>query len=245
VVLRTDAGTVSADRLVIATNAWAAGVRELARTIAVISSDMVVTAPIPRELDRIGWERDLSITDSQTMVDYYRLTRDGRIAFGKGGWTIASGGRIGPAFDHHPRRAAEVTADLRRYYPMLASVPVTHQWSGPIDRTPDSLPRLGYLGGRRHIVYGIGWSGNGVGPSVIGGRVLAAMALGVENEWSRYPLVGRSAGVFPPEPFKFIGAHIVRAAVARKERSERLDAKPSWLTRRLAALAPAGLEDKQ
>jgi putative aminophosphonate oxidoreductase len=245
VKVQTDTGTVTADRLVIATNAWAAGIPELSRAIAVISSDMVVTAPIPEELDRIGWERDLSITDSQTMVDYYRLTRDGRIAFGKGGWTIAFGGRIGSAFDHHPSRSAEVTADLRRYYPMLASTPVTHAWSGPIDRTPDSLPRIGYLGGLRHIVYGIGWSGNGVGPSVVGGRVLAALALDVGNDWSRYPLVGRSAGTFPPEPIKFLGAHVVRAAVARKERAERLDAEPSWLSRRLAGLAPAGLEDKQ
>ncbi|HTM33379.1 MAG TPA: FAD-dependent oxidoreductase [Vicinamibacterales bacterium] len=245
VELETETGAVSADRLVIATNAWAAGIRELARAIAVISSDMVVTAPIAGELDRIGWDRDLSITDSQTMVDYYRVTRDGRIAFGKGGWTIAFGGRIGSAFDRHPVRSAEVTADLRRYYPMLASAPVTHEWSGPIDRTSDSLPLLGYLDGRSHIVYGIGWSGNGVGPSVIGGRVLAALALGAENEWSRYPLVGRSVRMFPPEPIKFLGAHIVRTAVVRKERAERLDAAPSWLSRRLAALAPAGLEDKQ
>jgi putative aminophosphonate oxidoreductase len=244
VVLQTEAGTISAGRLVIATNAWAAGLPELARAIAVISSDMVVTAPIPGELARLGWERDLAITDSQTMVDYYRQTRDGRIAFGKGGWTIAFAGRIGPAFDWHAGRAAEVAADLRRYYPALASVPITHAWSGPIDRTPDGLPRLGHLDERRRIVYGIGWSGNGVGPSVIGGRILAAMALDADSEWSRHPLIGRSAGAFPPEPLKFLGAHVVRAAVAHKERAERNDADPSWLARRLAALAPSGLEDK-
>ena len=79
----------------------------------------------------------------------------------------------------------------------------------------------------------------------VGGRVLAALALGAENRWSRYPLVGRSVRMFPPEPIKFLGAHIVRTAVARKERAEWLDAAPSWLSRRLAALAPAGLEDKQ
>ena len=229
----------------MASNAWSAGIRELSRAIVVISSDIVATAPAPEALADIGWHRDLSITDSQTMVDYYRISADGRVVFGKGGWTIAYGGRIGPAFDRSARRAAEVTADFRRYYPQLGHVPITHDWSGPIDRTPNSLPLLGYLGGRRHIVYGVGWSGNGVGPSVIGGRILASMALGRRDEWSEHPLVERSSGRFPPEPIRFLGAHVVREAVAQKERKENMDAKPGWLVSTLARLAPAGLEDKE
>lgn len=244
VVVRARGATLVADRLVIAMNAWAAGIRELARSIAVISSDMIATAPIPGRLAALGWHPDLAITDSQTMVDYYRVTRDGRVAFGKGGWTIAFGGRIGPAFDHSPRRARDVEADFRHYYPPLADVPVTHAWSGPIDRTPSSLPLIGRLGGRPHIVYGIGWSGNGVGPSVVGGRILAAMALDASDEWGRHPLIGRSAGRFPPEPIKFLGAHLVRAAVVTKERAELRDQRPPAWSVRLARFAPAGLEDK-
>jgi glycine/D-amino acid oxidase-like deaminating enzyme len=244
VVIETDQGTLTVPRLVIASNAWAAGIRELSRSLVVISSDMVATAPARDDLGRIGWHPDLAITDSQTMVDYYRISADGRVVFGKGGWTIAYGGRIGPAFDRSARRAAEVTADFRRYYPQLGHVPITHDWSGPIDRTPNSLPLLGYLGGRRHIVYGVGWSGNGVGPSVIGGRILAAMALGRRDEWGAHPLIGKSVGRFPPEPIRFIGAHLVREAVARKERKELVGARPSWLATKLAGLAPKGLEDK-
>lgn len=237
-------GELVADRLVIAANAWAASLPELSRAIAVISSDIVVTAPAPELLARIGWHADLSITDSQTMVDYYRITRDSRVAFGKGGWTIAWGGRIGPNFDRHARRAAEVTSDFRRYYPALRELPITHDWSGPIDRTPDSLPRLGAFPGHPNIVYGIGWSGNGVGPSVIGGRILASLALGRDDEWSRHPLVGRGLRNFPPEPIRFFGAHLVRTAVAAKERAEMRERKPSRLAVALSRLAPSGLEDK-
>jgi putative aminophosphonate oxidoreductase len=244
VTIRADTGKVIAEKLVIAANAWSASIRELSRAIAVISSDIIVTAPIPQQLEQIGWDRDLSITDSQTMVDYYRITRDSRVAFGKGGWTIAYGGKIGAKFDRHARRAAEVTADFRRYYLSLANVPVTHDWSGPVDRTPDSLPLLGYLNGRKNICYGIGWSGNGVGPSVIGGKVLASLALERNDEWSNHPLVGRSAADFPPEPVRFLGAHLVRAAVARKEEAEIDGKKPSALAVQLSKLAPAGLEDK-
>jgi glycine/D-amino acid oxidase-like deaminating enzyme len=242
--LRTPEGSVTAEKVVIATNAWSANLRELSRSIAVISSDMIVTAPAAQELERIGWHRDLSITDSQTMVDYYRITRDGRVAFGKGGWTIAYAGNIGTNFDRQSQRAMEVTSDFRRYYPQLDHVPITHDWSGPIDRTPDSLPLLGYLGGNRNICYGIGWSGNGVGPSVIGGRILASLALDRKDRWSQYPLVSRSAARFPPEPIRFLGAHVVRTAVARKERAEMQGRRPASLAVLLSRLAPKGLEDK-
>ncbi len=245
VTLVSDAGSVRTDRLVIATNGWAASLPELGTSLAVISSDLVATAPVPEILGRLGWERDLGITDSQTMVDYYRVSRDGRVVFGKGGWTIALGGRIGAAFDHSPERTAEVTADLHRYYPALASVPVTHAWSGPIDRAPMGFPLFGRLGGREHIVYGVGWSGNGVGPSVLGGKILASLALGRRDEWGTTPLIDRSQGHFPPEPIRYLGAHLVRAAVVRKERAENRDERPSWLATRIAALAPAGLEDKK
>ncbi len=245
VEIRTERGLLRAEKLVIASNAWAASIRGLSRSIVAISSDMVATAPIPERLRAIGWAPDLAISDSQMMVDYYRPTRDGRIAFGKGGWTIALGGRIGARFDRNPRRTAEVEGDLRRNYPMLSDVPVTHEWSGPIDRTPDSLPVLGHLDGCRRIVYGIGWSGNGIGPSVIGGKILASLVLERRDAWGEHPLVNRKVGRFPPEPIRFAGAHAVRHAVVVKERSEREDRKPSPALSLLARLAPAGFEDKE
>ncbi len=245
VTLRTDRGTLRAEKLVIASNAWAAGVRELSRSLVAITSDMVMTAPAPGRLAAIGWTGGECITDSQMMVDYYHATRDGRVAFGKGGWGIALGGRIGTDFDRNARRARTVEADLRRTYPELRDLPITHDWSGPIDRTPNSLPLLGRLGGLPHIVYGVGWSGNGVGPSVVGGKILASLALERDDEWSRFPLVGQSAGRFPPEPIRYVGAHLVRAAVASKERAEIRDRKPSRLAVGLSRFAPAGLEDKK
>jgi len=242
--IRTDAGSLSADRLVIAMNAWAASIPELSRRIVAITSDMILTAPVPDRLRALGWTGGECVADSQTMVDYYHVTREGRVAFGKGGWGIALGGRIGPAFDRNRTRSRAVEADFRRYYPTLADVPVTHDWCGPIDRTPTSLPALGRLPGAEHVVYGIGWSGNGVGPSAIGGRILASLALGRDDEWSNHPLVGRFTGSFPPEPIRYVGAHVVRAAVVRKERAEMRGKKPSPLDVRLASLAPKGLEDK-
>ena len=244
VAVRTSRGLVSTEKLVIASNAWAAGIRELHQALVVISSDIVATAPIPDRLAQIGWTGGECITDSQMMVDYYRTTRDGRIVFGKGGWGIALAGRIGATFDRDSGRAALVRDDLFRYYPMLSDMAVDYDWCGPIDRTTNGLPIFGHLGGHDHIVYGVGWSGNGVGPSVVGGKILASLALERDDEWSRGPIVSRPFGRFPPEPVRFIGAHVVREAVVRKERAEAHGQTPSSLAVRLAKLAPAGLEDK-
>jgi len=211
----------------------------------VISSDIVVTAPVPERLEEIGWTGGEGITDSQIMVDYYRTTRDGRVAFGKGGWGIAIAGRVPASFDRHPRRARLVAEDFRRYYPSLDDVPIVGHWSGPIDRTPDSLPILGHLGAREHLIYGVGWSGNGVGPSVLAGKVLSALALGTDDEWSSFPLVDRPQKHFPPEPVRFLGAHVVRQAIVSKERAENAGRRPFWAAEQLSKLAPAGIEDKE
>ena len=69
------------------------------RTIAIVSSDMVVTEPRPDLLYRIGLGTGISVLDSRVFVYYYRTTPDGRLMLGKGGNTFAYGGRMLPVFD--------------------------------------------------------------------------------------------------------------------------------------------------
>lgn len=136
-----------------------------------------------------------------------------------------------------------MTEDLHHAYPQLRDVPIEYDWSGPIDRSADGLPLLGYLGGRRHIVYGVGWSGDGVGPSVLGGKVLAARLLGQDDEYGAFPLWDRRGGSFPPDPIRYVGAHVVREAVRRKERAEQQERRPNPVFTLLSRLVPAGLEE--
>lgn len=242
--IRTSNATVTADRVVVATNAWAGSIAELRRSFVCVGSSIVATPPIPERLAAIGWTGGESISDSQTTVTYYRTTRSGRLIFGKGGGKLFYTGEPGEHVFDNPTGIAEATADFRRTYPDLSDVPVERTWSGPIDRTYDSLPLLGHLGGAPHIVYGIGWSGNGVGPSRIGGRILAGLVLERRERWTENGLVDRSARRFPPEPFRFTGGALVRRAMLRKDRSEIAGRTASWLDRTLASLAPSGLEDK-
>src|SRR5262249_16358032 len=133
------------------------------------------------------------------------------------------------------------TRTLHELYPMLADVPITHDWCGPIDRTRTGIPIFGHLGGRRHIVYGVGFSGNGVGPCVVGGHILASLAPGVADEGSGCGPVGG----LRPDAVGLIGAQVVREGVARKEEAEMLGREPGRLAVALARLAPAGMIPKK
>lgn len=244
VQLFTSGGSLTANKVVLATNAWSAAIPELSRLFTPVNSSIVTTKPLGAQFEQIGWTGGESITDSQLLVDYYRTTHDGRIAFGKGTGAIAYGGTINGVFSEDAGSIALTEADLFDTYPMLEKNAVTHSWSGPVDRTYDSLPVFGRLGSQSNIIYGIGWSGNGVSPSRIGGRILASLALDRNDEWSRSSLIGRQSKSFPPEPFRYIGGNMVRNAVIRKEKAELQGRAPATFDKLLAKLAPSGLEDK-
>jgi putative aminophosphonate oxidoreductase len=237
----TDRGSVRAEKVVLALNAWAAGLPEVRRAVVVVGSDIVATEPAPERLSEIGWTDGTCISDSRMLVNYYRNTLDGRVVFGKGGGMLAFGGRIGSSFDDGSPRSGDVAASFRRLYPALSDVAIAADWMGPIDRTRTGLPFFSRLGGREDILYGVGYSGNGVGPTYLGGRMLAALALGRDDEWSRAGLVRDPVGTFPPEPIRYVGGRLVRSAVERREAAEDNDRRAGPVTRLLADLAPAGL----
>ena len=116
-VLRTPSGALTADRVVIATNAWAASLRELHTRLVVITSDIILTEEAPERLAEIGWTGSEAISDSQVMIHYYRRTPRGRVMFGKGGWGIALAGRLPASFDRHEGRARDVGGELPPYLP--------------------------------------------------------------------------------------------------------------------------------
>jgi glycine/D-amino acid oxidase-like deaminating enzyme len=241
-IARTPAGSVEAGAVVLATGAWLAGVPELKRAVVAVSSDMIATAPMPERLEEAGWTGGESISNCRLMVHYYRTTADGRIAFGQGGHRHVFGGRVDDEFLGRTPAAAEqvLRRDLVSLVPYADGVEVTHAWGGPIDRTADGAPVFGRLPGGVPIVYGVGYSGNGVAPSLTAGKILASSALGRDDEWSGCGLNRGATGRFPPEPIRYVGGFVVRAAVKRKETREDDGRSVDPLTRRVAGLAPQG-----
>jgi putative aminophosphonate oxidoreductase len=239
-VVRTPSGRVKAGAIVLALNAWAIKIRELSRALVAVASDMVATAPMADRLEEGGWTGGEAISNCRLMVHYYRTTRDGRVAFGRGGGRLAFGGRVNSNFDHNEGQTEGLKGDLVRLVPAADGVLVTDAWGGPIDRTTDGLPFAGALPGRARIVYATGYSGNGVAPSFTFGKILASSALGLEDEWSGAGLNQGVGGRFPPEPIRFLGGLVVREAVRRKEGREDRGLTCDPVTGAVAGLAPQG-----
>jgi putative aminophosphonate oxidoreductase len=238
--VRTPSGRVRADGIVLALNAWATKVTELARAVVAVSSDMVATAPMPEKLKESGWTGGEAISDCRLLVHYYRPTKDGRVAFGRGGGRLAFGGRVNSNFDYNGRQTRELEEELVKLVPAAKDVPVTHAWGGPIDRTTDGFPIVGALPARAHIVYGTGYSGNGVAPSLTIAKILASSALRRDDEWAGSPLACGVSGTFPPEPIRFVGGLVVRQAVRHKETREDQGKSVDPVTKAVAGLAPQG-----
>ena len=236
--VRTPDGEITAGTTALALNAWAAAIPELSRAIVPVTSDLVATAPDHALLERMRWTRAEAIADARLMVHYYQATRDGRIVFGKGGGSLAYNAKIGDDFNHAPRRSAWVAQHMHRILPATVGAEITHTWAGPVARTDDGLPIFGHLAD--NVVHGGGYSGNGVGPSWVGGRILASLSLGRSDEWSSAGLVRDPGRAFPPEPVRYLGGRVVREAVRMMEESEDRGEEPGRLAKYVAGFAPAG-----
>ncbi len=242
--VQTSRGEMRADRVLLAVNAWTAALPEARRALVVTSSDIVATDPIPDRLDAIGWARGLSISDSRRLVSYYQRTADDRVVFGKGGGTLAFNGRVNDGFHGDSARAGEVSAQLRYSYPQLADVTIARSWRGPIDYSVSGVPFIFRVGGRPDVLAAAGFSGNGCGPSYVVADALAALALGQAAEPFPEALLQVPASPLPPEPVRYLGGRLVRAAIARKERLEDAGRPPDRLTVGLAGLDPTGFVDR-
>ncbi len=233
--LETPGGSVRAAHAVLGAGGALAALRPLRLRLTVTSSHMVITEPVPDLLEEIGWTGGECITDSRAMVNYFRTTPDGRIAFGWGGGRIAAGARLGGRAEVDPEVARQVVAHLRRFFPGLAGRRIEHAWGGPIDVSPTHLPVVGSLASGR-VHYAFGYTGNGVGPSRLCGRCLASLALERRDEASRLAIVEPPPVRVPPEPLRYVGGALIREALVRKEAAEDAGRRPALAARLLSEL---------
>jgi len=229
-------GRVRARHVVLAAGGALAAFGPLRSRLTVASSHIVLTEPVPDVLEELGWTGGEAITDARRLLHYFRTTPDGRIAFGWAGGRLAMGARMGGRVEVDPAVAAQARADLVTLFPQLAGREVTHAWGGPIDVSPTRLLQIGSLpGGRIH--YALGYTGNGVGPSHLAGRILARLATEQRDELTALPLVGaRPTGLVPPEPLRWLGGSAVLAAVRRQEAAEERGGRADPITRAIAAI---------
>lgn len=234
--VETAGGRVRAPHVVLAAGGALAAFGPLRGRLTVASSHIVLSEPVPDVLERLGWIGGEAITDARALLHYFRTTRDGRIAFGWAGGRLAMGARLGGRVEVDPAVAAAAREHLVRVFPELRDRTVTHAWGGPIDIAPSRGVTAGSLpSGRVHFAYG--YTGNGVGPSQLVGRILASLALDRRDELTALPIVDPPPDRrVPPEPLRGLGGTAVLAAMRRAEAAEERGERAGPLTRFVAGL---------
>jgi len=218
-VAETPNGSVKAGAAVVALNAWASHWKRFRRTITVRGSYIVLTAPAPEKLADLGWTNGVGVWNYRAALHYLRNTPDGRIAFGVGGMQPNLARRIGPRFAYDEASLRSAADDLVRVFPTFRDVPIEAGWGGPIDVAGAHLPFFGTTEtGAVH--YGLGYTGNGVGPSHLGGQILAHRALGRYSPVLELPVVDMEPKRFPPEPIRSPGVLIANHAIRNKDDAE-------------------------
>jgi gamma-glutamylputrescine oxidase len=206
VKLVTADGSVVADRVVLATDAFSGALEPaLDRFIGHVQSFIIATAPLPPSILPQILPHDAAVADTRHVLDYYRKSADGRLLFA---------GR--EAYFGMPKDiAALVRPRMLRVFPQLRGVPIEYAWSGTVGITVNRMPHFGKLTDR--ILFGYGYSGQGVALATLGGKLLAEAALGREESFdvlARIPAKPFPGGQWVRRPLIAVGLFAYKLADA-------------------------------
>lgn len=194
--LRTPGGTVRANKVVLATNAWSHEFAPLAHKQVPVWTYIVLTEPLSdTELDSIGWRGREGVEDFRDLVHYYRLTADNRLLIG--GRDVGLGNGKSMDFDDSPATWEALRHDVRLMFPGLRHVRFSHAWGGPVSATLDMFPAIGYAGSP-NIVYSMGCVGHGVSTTHLNGQTIRDLVLERNTDLTDVFFVNRRVVPFPP-----------------------------------------------
>lgn len=182
--VRSESGEVTADKVILATNAYSNGLWPgLKQTFTPLHFFQFASEPLPSELLSDILPGKEGCWDTCQIMTSLRLDQSGRIVLGSVGQIPEQGSGFlkNWAGDY-----------LKKFYPGLYSKVVASNkkefwnfcWSGQIAYTPDHLPHLHVLA--PDLITCIGYSGRGIGPGTVMGTAMAEHILG--EPFSSFPL---------------------------------------------------------
>ncbi|MEC8015760.1 MAG: FAD-binding oxidoreductase [Pseudomonadota bacterium] len=187
VLVRTEQGHVRADQLILACNGYMGGLnRQVAAKVMPINNFIAATEPLGEDTARV-LNRDVAVADSKFVVNYFRLSHDGRLLFG-------GGESYGYRFPSDI--AATVRKPMSQIFPHLKDVKIDYAWGGTLAITMKRMPYLARLA--PNILSASGYSGHGVGTATHAGQL---MALALQGESDGFDTMSRvPAPAFPGGP---------------------------------------------
>lgn len=213
----TEHGTVTARKVIVATNAYAQPIRRMRRYVVPVYDYVLMTEPLTADqMESIGWEGREGISDVSNQFHYYRLTPDNRILWGGYDAVYRYGNAIGDRYDQAGDTHALLADHFFTTFPQLEGLRFAHKWAGPIGTTT----RFTATWGRSHdddVVWVGGYTGLGVGASRFGAQVALDLVDGIETERTQLEMVRKKPLPFPPEPIRYLGISMTRRALARSD----------------------------
>lgn len=172
IVVRTGQGEVRAAHLVLGCNGYLGALEpRIADRIMPINNFILATAPLDSAGRRLIAD-PACVHDTLFVVNYFRLSPDGRLIFGGG--------------ENYTRRFPAdlkgfVRRQMLRIFPQLAPVPIDHAWGGTLAITMNRLPHLGRLS--RDVYFAQGYSGHGISTATLAGQLIAEAMAGTAERF--------------------------------------------------------------
>jgi gamma-glutamylputrescine oxidase len=180
-VTTSSGAEVRASHAVLAGDALLHGLApQVESRIMPVANYLAATEPLADPKALIAADR--AVSDSRFVVNYYRLSRDGRLLFG-------GGERYTP--DPPRDMAGFARRHMEAVFPSLRGVRIDHAWGGLVSVTRSRLPHLGRIG---EVVFAHGYSGLGVVLSSLAGKLLIEAIGGETGRFDQF------AALAPP-PF--------------------------------------------
>ena len=220
ILVSTKSGKISADRVVVATNAFNPVLRKMRRYVIPVYDHVLVSEPLSgSQMESLNWLNRQGVGDSGNQFHYYRLTKENRILWGGYDAHYHFGSRVGPEVESNDQTCGMLAEHFFETFPQLEGLSFTHKWSGPIGTTT----RFSCSWGSSHngqVSWAVGYTGLGVGASRFGAQVALDLVDGIDTERTELEMVRKKPFPFPPEPFRWLGVQITSSMMKRSDRNE-------------------------
>ena len=186
VTVHTKTGCVKAKFVVVAGNAYLGGlIPQLESKAIPCGTQIVTTAPLSEEQQKRLLPQDNCVEDCNYLLDYFRLSGDGRLIYGGG---VTYGAREPSKIE------SKIVPNLLKTFPELKGVKIDYAWTGNFLLTLMRLPQIGRIG--KNIYYSQGYSGHGLTCTHLAGKVLSDAIQGQAERYDvfaslpQYPFPG-------------------------------------------------------
>jgi glycine/D-amino acid oxidase-like deaminating enzyme len=212
----TPKGTITAQRALLAANAYSAGIPSLSRYVLPFYSYILLTEPLTDEQwKRVGWEGREGMEDRRTFLHYMRPTVDGRMMWAGRDAPYRPNGPD-PSYDRDERVFKRLEETFAWTFPQLDDVKFEYRWGGPIGVTGSFMPCAGWLKGRR-VAYAFGFAGHGVAITNMVAMAMRDLILERDTDRTRLAVIGQKPINLGP---RFLRDPLVRMTTALEMRQD-------------------------